>query len=187
MTPPTTSAVAMRIQIPEGSRMPPPRACVRSRSFSQVTGASIRRSSARPFAAPRTSSIIPRVTMNGTTRPGPAAPAPSRGAFRARGLEHQAVLVQLRGGAGLAEPAAAHDRDAVAEAEKLREVAADEQGRTGRPALAGFGHQRVDEGVDLRLARDVDAARRLVEQKHVDVVMEQARDRDLLLVAAGQL
>ena len=45
-----------------------PSRAVRSRSFSQVIGASIRRSSARPFAAPRTSSIVPSVTMNGTTR-----------------------------------------------------------------------------------------------------------------------
>jgi hypothetical protein len=33
---------------------------------------------------------------------------------------------------------------------------------------------------------DVDAARRLVEQEHVHVVMQQPRDRDLLLVAAGE-
>ena len=41
--------------------------------------------------------------------------------------------------------------------------------------------------VDLRLARDVDAARRLVEHEHVDVVMQQSRERHLLLVAARQL
>ena len=48
------------------------------------------------------------------------------------------------------------------------------------------GDERVDEPVDLRLAADVDAARRFVEQEHVDVVVEQPRDRDLLLVAAGE-
>ena len=32
-----------------------------------MIGASMRRSSARPFAAPRTSSMVPSVTMNGTT------------------------------------------------------------------------------------------------------------------------
>ena len=41
--------------------------------------------------------------------------------------------------------------------------------------------------VDLRLRRDVDAAGRLVEQQHVDVVVQEARDRHLLLVAARQL
>ena len=44
------------------------RRAMRSRSFSQVIGASTRRSSARPFAAPRTISIVPSVTMKGTTR-----------------------------------------------------------------------------------------------------------------------
>ena len=40
----------------------------RSRSFSHVCGASMRRSSAKPFAAPRTRIIVPSVTMKGTTR-----------------------------------------------------------------------------------------------------------------------
>ena len=47
-------------------------------------------------------------------------------------------------------------------------------------------HQLVDQLVDLRLAGDVDAARRLVEHQHVHVVMQQARERDLLLIAARQ-
>ncbi len=45
-------------------------------------------------------------------------------------------------------------------------------------------HELVDQLVDLRLAADVDAARRLVEDQHVDVVMQKARERDLLLIAA---
>ena len=53
---------------PTAAASPRPSCAVRSRSFSQVIGASIRRSSASPFAAPRTSSIVPSVTMNGTTR-----------------------------------------------------------------------------------------------------------------------
>ena len=64
----TTTASAAVIQMPDGSSSPLPSCAVRSRSFSHVIGASIRRSSARPFAAPRTSSIVPSVTMNGTTR-----------------------------------------------------------------------------------------------------------------------
>ncbi len=39
---------------------------------------------------------------------------------------------------------------------------------------------------DLRLAPDVDAARRLVEEQHVDAVVEQPRELHLLLVAAGE-
>ena len=84
------------------------------------------------------------------------------------------------------EPAARHHRNPIADAEQLRQVAADEEHRlrgwSRRPA-----HQLVDQRVDLRLAGDVDAARRLVEDEHVDVVMQQARDRHLLLVAAGEL
>ena len=82
-----------------------------------------------------------------------------------------------------AEPAAAHDRDAVADAEQLGQVARHQ--RTAFAALAG--DELVDERVDLRLAADVDAAGRLVEEEHVDVVVQEARERDLLLVAAGEL
>ena len=64
----TSTASTTVIQMPVGSHSPLPSRAVRSRLFSQVTGASIRRSSARPFAAPRTRSIVPSVTMNGTTR-----------------------------------------------------------------------------------------------------------------------
>ena len=64
----TTSASTAVIQMPGGQQQPRRRpARVRSRSFSHVAGASMRRSSARPLAAPRTSSIVPSVTMNGTT------------------------------------------------------------------------------------------------------------------------
>ncbi len=58
----------MAIQMPHGSSRPLPSRTVRSSPLSQVIGASIRRSSARPFAAPRTSSMVPSVMMNGTTR-----------------------------------------------------------------------------------------------------------------------
>ncbi len=54
-------------QIPSGATLPLPTWVVRSRSLSHVIGASTLCSSARPFAAPRTRSIIPRVTMKGTT------------------------------------------------------------------------------------------------------------------------
>ena len=61
-------ASAAAIQMADGSSRPRPSRTVLTRSFSHVIGASIRRSSASPFAAPRTSSIVPSVTMNGTTR-----------------------------------------------------------------------------------------------------------------------
>ena len=53
---------------PHGSSRPLPSRTVRSMLFSQVIGASSRRSSASPLAPPRTSSMVPSVMMNGTTR-----------------------------------------------------------------------------------------------------------------------
>ena len=50
-----------------GYKNPRPGSSVRSKSFSQVAGASRRRSPERPFAVPRTSNIMPSVTMKGTT------------------------------------------------------------------------------------------------------------------------
>ena len=52
-------------QMPDGSENDP--ADDRNRLFNHVIGASTRRSSAAPFASPRTISIVPSVTMNGTT------------------------------------------------------------------------------------------------------------------------
>ena len=52
-------------QMPVGSESDP--ADDRNRLFNHVIGASTRRSSAAPFASPRTISIVPSVTMNGTT------------------------------------------------------------------------------------------------------------------------
>ena len=49
-----------------------------------------------------------------------------------------------------------------------------------------FGGQLADDGVDLRLCLDIDAARRLVEQKDAAVGIDPAADHDLLLVAARQ-
>ena len=45
----------------------------------------------------------------------------------------------------------------------------------------------VDDCVDLGLAAHVDAAGRLVQQQDVGVEMQQASERDLLLVTAGEL
>ena len=86
-----------------------------------------------------------------------------------------------------AESAPAHHGDFVADAEQLRQVTADHQDRLGL-ATSGrvAGGQFVDQLINLRLRADVDAAGRLVEQQHVDVGVQQSRDRDLLLVAAGE-
>src|SRR6185312_12822761 len=83
-----------------------------------------------------------------------------------------------------AEAAAAHDRDPVADAEQLGEVARDHDDGLRRSLARD---ERVDELVEPRLGGDVDAAGRLVEQQDVDAVVQEAGDGDLLLVAAGEL
>src|SRR5262245_55010177 len=80
-----------------------------------------------------------------------------------------------------AEAAARHHRQAVADAQQLRQVAADEQ---HRPAAR---RQLADQAVDLRLAAHVDAARRLVQQQHVRLLVQQPPQCHLLLIAARQL
>src|SRR5258706_376569 len=75
-----------------------------------------------------------------------------------------------------AQAAAHHDPDAVADSDQLGQVA--------RHHEHGFAASRqlVNQAIDIGTAADVDAARRLVEQQDVDVLLEQARQRDLLLV-----
>ena len=98
---------------------------------------------------------------------------------RDRRLEH-ALGRPLRDRARRAEAAAAHHGHAVAHPEQLRQVGAHHQHRLAR------GRRARDRLVDLRLARDVDAAGRLVEQQHVGLLVDDAREGDLLLVAARE-
>ena len=79
------------------------------------------------------------------------------------------------------ETSARHHRDSVAYAEQLRKVAADK-----KYSFLAAGYQFIDQLVDLRFARDVDAFGRLVEDEDVDVVMQQAAHRHFLLITAGQ-
>ena len=58
----------------------------------------------------------------------------------------------------------------------------DETTSTPRPELG----EVADDPVDLGLGRDVDAARRLVEQQHPALAQQPAREHDLLLVAARE-
>ena len=52
-----------------------------------------------------------------------------------------------------------------------------------RPTRAG---QAIEEFINLHLAPDIDPPRRFVEQKHRGILMEQPRDRDLLLITSGE-
>ena len=80
-----------------------------------------------------------------------------------------------------ADAAIAHDDEAVGDAQHLGQLAGDDD-----DAAARRGHV-VDDLVDLVLGAHVDAARRLVEDEHLQARLGQpARQDDLLLVAAGQ-
>ena len=79
------------------------------------------------------------------------------------------------------ELAPAHHADRVAEAEELGQVGADEDHRLSR------GGQPADDLVDLRLAADVDPAGGLVEEEDPRRMLQEPGERDLLLVAAGEL
>ena len=97
------------------------------------------------------------------------------------------MFVPLRDRPRRPQHAPAHDRYPIAERQKLGQIAADYQDGLAFAGVRLDSNYFVDQGVDLRLARDVDAARRLVEDEYVDIVMQQAGERDLLLVTARQL
>ena len=78
------------------------------------------------------------------------------------------------------ETAGAHHRDAVAQADQLHQFGRDHDHGA---ALAG---EPLDQEVDVALGADVDAARRLVEHDHPRLGLQHLRERELLLVAAGQ-
>src|SRR5690606_26274308 len=72
----------------------------------------------------------------------------------------------------------AQDDDAVAEHRELLDVGRDHDGPD-----AALG-EIADGGVDLLARADVDAARRLVEEDHLDAGQQPSGDDGLLLVAA---
>jgi hypothetical protein len=86
--------------------------------------------------------------------------------------------------AGRAQSATRHHANAVAERKQFGKVGAHDQHGFARPGSTRRAHQLANQRVYLRLATDVDAARRLVEHEHIDVVMEKTRERDFLLVSA---
>src|SRR5258706_1575055 len=78
------------------------------------------------------------------------------------------------------EPAACHHCDGVADLEQLRQIRADHHDPLS------LGGQPADLAVDVALAADINTTRRLVEEQDVGILMHQPRERDLLLVAAGE-
>ena len=77
--------------------------------------------------------------------------------------------------------AVAQDQHPVGALDDLLQLGGDQQ---DAEALRG---QFVDQGLDLGLGADVDAAGRLVEDQHLRVQAEHPGQQHLLLVAAGQL
>ena len=75
----------------------------------------------------------------------------------------------------------AHHGDSVADADQFGHVAGDHEDR-----LAARG-QFLDQPIDECLAANVDPSRGLIQQKHVHPMVKQACQRDLLLVAAGEV
>src|SRR5438552_18333151 len=75
-----------------------------------------------------------------------------------------------------------HHRDLVADVADDAEVVADEEVREVELAL-----ERLEEVEDLRLHRDVERARGLVEHDELGVERERARDADALALAAAEL
>ena len=88
------------------------------------------------------------------------------------------MLRPVADGPGGAELAAVHDGECVTDAEQFGDIRADEE--HGFP----LGGKAADPFVDLDLTGDIDAARGLVEQKQVAIVVEQTGELDLLLVAS---
>ena len=86
--------------------------------------------------------------------------------FGPRGDFHHFVLGPLRSRARLAKRAARHHGDPVADSEKLGKIRADDQDRL---ALRG---QLADQAVDFGLGADIDAARRLVQEQNVGLLVE---------------
>src|SRR5258707_15071380 len=77
--------------------------------------------------------------------------------------------------------AGAHDQDAIGEADQLERVRrGDQHGGTRGAPLA-------DEGVDVELRRDVNAARRVVEEKYLRRAGKGGGGEDLLLIGPAQL
>lgn len=73
------------------------------------------------------------------------------------------------------------DHDAVRPLHQLLQLRGNEQDRES------LGRELLDERLHLDLRPDIDATGRLVKQQHLGLEAEQAREQDLLLVAAGEL
>jgi hypothetical protein len=90
--------------------------------------------------------------------------------------------VQLGRVRDLFQPAVAHDADPVGHGQRLFLVVRDEDRRRAEPLLQG-----ADLLPQLQPDLGVERGQRLVEQQHVRLDRQRPRQRDTLLLAAGQL
>ena len=92
------------------------------------------------------------------------------------------TVVQLHRGADLLQHAGAHDRDPVAERQRLGLVVGD----VDRRRLEALLDPR-DLGAHLHAQLGVEVRQRLVHQEHARVADDRAAHRDALALAAGQV
>src|ERR1051326_5980147 len=78
------------------------------------------------------------------------------------------------------KPPATHHSNAVTEAEQFRQI------RTNNENGFAYLSASRDHFVNLGAAGDIYAARRFIEEQHVCILIQQARNRHLLLIAAGE-
>src|SRR6266550_5679985 len=95
------------------------------------------------------------------------------------GYGQDVILRRAGGKLGDCTPAPQHD-DAIAEADQFRHFAG---GDENADALRG---EFANAGVDFALRTDIDASRRLVEQKQPRLAEDFLGERDLLLVSPGE-
>ncbi len=148
------------------------------RSLAAITGTALR-------TVVETSSVGPSDLARGGLAHDPA----QRQHVAARDVAHEVrdVVVGRRADEVLRRPelhdaAVAHDRDPVAEAQRLGQVVGDEDHRLARLVLQA-DHLVLHVAADQRVER----AERLVVEHHLRVDGEGAREPDALLHAAGEL
>ena len=90
------------------------------------------------------------------------------------------MVGRFRSGKAGNDAAFAHHVDIVGKSDELFEL-----GRRDNDNAVFLGRDASKQGVDFGLRADVDALRRLLDQKHTGIALKRARDRDLLLVATA--
>src|SRR6478736_4154873 len=134
-------------------------------------------SSTRPMTGPKP---CRRSVQRGWTTGRWAAASASALGSGSGGMSDELLFGEIDGVERGDQPAGAHHRDAVAQADQLHQFGRDDD--HGQP-LAG---QSLDQEIDVALGADVNATRRLVEHHHLRLRLQHLGQRQLLLVAAGQ-